>query len=218
MRWGSLLSATCFFLTNIREENEMAATNDEGGVRPHEVRWQELGRRRAGVGARAVGESGMTSRHPRVPVLILAGAAIATAMLAACGGDSGSDETPRATATAASGAPTVVSGAPTVPAAAESECTIDSPKNLRSTSHQPNVATTTQVIDMAWDSPSTLPASYTYAFSQNPQEPPDVMESLPGVATSVSSGPQGQNNWYFYLVQAGGETAPTRCGPYVITR
>jgi hypothetical protein len=105
-----------------------------------------------------------------------------------------------------------------VSAPAESECTIDSPKNLRSTSHEPNVATTTQVIEMAWDAPSTLPASYSYAFSQNPEGPPDVMESLPGDATSVSSASQGQNTWYFYLAQGAGETAPTRCGPYVITR
>jgi hypothetical protein len=165
-----------------------------------------------GADVLGVGESDMAFTHPRVSVLPLLGGAIAALMLAACGGGSSkSDAPPRATAT-------VASGAATVPAQAESECTIDSPKNLHSTSHEPNVATTTQVIDMVWDRPSTLPASYAYAFSQNPQEPPDSMESLPGDATSVSSGPQGQNRWYFYLVQAGGETAPTRCGPYVITR
>jgi hypothetical protein len=146
--------------------------------------------------------------------LTIALCALVASVLVACGGDSDEDaeETPTVIAEDTSLA---------VPSRATGEeCTSDSPPNLGSTSHEVEVATSEQFIEMEWDLPPGLVGAWRYAFSQNPEEPPDEMERLDGDATSASSRPLGQNRWYFYLIAEldGGEEQPVRCGPYVITR
>ena len=81
------------------------------------------------------------------------------------------------------GAPSVATSAAAQTAPAGDECNSDAIPNLHSTSHEVNVATTEQVIDMEWDVPDGAPTSYNFAFSQNPEEPPDLTEQLPGDAT-----------------------------------
>ena len=134
-------------------------------------------------------------------------------VLAACGSDGGSTQTIQDDTTPAGVASVAAGGTPT----SGDECTAGGPPNLRSTSHEVDVPTSEQVIEMEWDAPSVQPGSYAYAFSQNPQEAPDQLESLPGTATESNSGPLGQNRWYFYLLPEG-EAEPVRCGPYVIDR
>jgi hypothetical protein len=146
---------------------------------------------------------------------LLAPALGAALLLASCGGSSGGGaKTPTAAPTTAR--TPVASTSP-----AGQECSgADAPPKLHSTTHKIEVATTTQTIEMAWDAPATLPRSYRYAFSQNPQSPPAQMETLDGNGKTANSGPLGQNRWYFYLVTVGdsGESKPVRCGPYVIVR
>jgi hypothetical protein len=145
----------------------------------------------------------------------LAGALVASLLLGACGGSSKSGPN------APTGAATSLPATATSVASARDECTADdAPPNLHSTTHRVEVATTTQTIEMKWDIPARPVRSYRYAFSQNPEVPPNEMELLDGGVTGVSSGPLGQNRWYFYLVERldSGEGSLVRCGPYVIAR
>jgi hypothetical protein len=131
----------------------------------------------------------------------------------ACSGDG--DDAARTTPTESNGNDATSSSIPSTPDTVD-ECSAEEPPNLHSTSHEVNIRTSKQVIEMEWDVPTRQPASYAYAFSQNPEEPPDQVQTLPGTATVANSGPLGDNRWYFYLIEAGGE--PVRCGPYVIDR
>lgn len=136
-------------------------------------------------------------------------------LLTACGGGG---EDSAATPTAEGAPPATVASGQT-PASGD-ECNSDAVPNLHSTSHEVGVPTSEQVIEMEWETPDPVPRSYNFAFSQNPEEPPDFTEQLPGDATTVSSGPMGQNRWWFYLIPFGdsGDEPPIRCGPYVIER
>jgi hypothetical protein len=144
---------------------------------------------------------------------------VAVALLAiACGGGSDSDD--GGPPTSPPGASTSAAGTAPPSTPSGDECTVDEPPRLHSTTHEVDIPTTEQTIEMEWEAPADLVRSYRYAFSQNPQEPPDQMETLDGDTTSANSGPLGQNRWYFYLVEVldGGEEPFVRCGPYVVTR
>jgi RNA polymerase sigma factor (sigma-70 family) len=92
------------------------------------------------------------------------------------------------------------------------------PDDVRSTSHEPGIASTNPVVRIAW---SREPSAHAFSvvFSRAAQELPDVTADLPGSATSVASGALPPGTWWFHLRTqgAGGEwTSTVHLGPFVI--
>lgn len=75
---------------------------------------------------------------------------------------------------------------------------VQDPFDVRSTSHQPDVPSTENVVRIAWTRQSNV-LGYSVLWSQTPRELPPAVVNLDGEAAGTASPPLAPGEWYFSL-------------------